>query len=52
MTMRKVGATKRFPKPSGGDSGGIRIVFRQIVELELDPRNPRQQRGRPPRTRG
>src|ERR1017187_1742240 len=41
MTMRKVGATKRFPKPSGGDSGGIRIVFRQIVELELDPRNPR-----------
>ena len=41
MTVRKVGATKRFPNPSGTDSGGIRIVFRQIVELELDPRNPR-----------
>jgi hypothetical protein len=41
MTMRKVGATKRFPNPSGTDSGGIRIVFRQIVELELDLRNPR-----------
>ena len=39
--MRKVEATKRFPNPSGTDSGGIRIVFRQIVELELDPRNPR-----------
>jgi DNA modification methylase len=39
--MRKVGATKRFPQPSGANGGGIRIVFRQIVELELDPRNPR-----------
>jgi DNA modification methylase len=41
MTMRKVEATKRFPQASGADSGGIRIVFRRIVELKLDPRNPR-----------
>lgn len=40
MPMRKVGATKQFPKPSGAGSAGIRIIFRQIVELELDPRNP------------
>jgi hypothetical protein len=42
MTVRKVEATKRpFRQPSGIDSGGIRIVSRQIAELELDPRNPR-----------
>jgi DNA modification methylase len=41
MTMRKVRATKRFPRATRADSGDIRIVYRQIAELELDPRNPR-----------
>jgi DNA modification methylase len=39
--MSKVEATKRFTQASGADNGGIRIVFRRTVELELDPRNPR-----------
>ncbi len=39
--MRRIGATKRLPDPSSADSGRIKIVFRQIADLELDPRNPR-----------
>ncbi len=39
--MMKSGSTKWLPKPSSADSSRIRIVFRQIADLELDPRNPR-----------
>jgi ParB-like nuclease domain len=41
MRMRRTEATKRVPDPSSADNGSIKIVFRQIDDLELDPRNPR-----------
>ncbi|MGB8413194.1 MAG: ParB/Srx family N-terminal domain-containing protein, partial [Candidatus Binatus sp.] len=41
MKMRKIETTKRLPDPSSPDSGRLKIVFRQIADLELDPRNPR-----------
>ena len=39
--MRKIGATKRLPDPRTADSGRLKVVFRQIADLEPDPRNPR-----------
>jgi DNA modification methylase len=40
--MGRIGATKRLPDPSStDDSDGIKVVFRQIADLKLDPRNPR-----------
>jgi hypothetical protein len=39
--MRKIGVTNRLPKSSSSYSDRIKIVFRQIVDLEPDPRNPR-----------
>jgi DNA modification methylase len=39
--MRRIAATKRLANPSNADDGSIRLVFRQIADLELDHRNPR-----------
>lgn len=39
--MRRTEVTKRLPDPSSADNGSIKIAFRQIADLELDPRNPR-----------
>ena len=35
--MRKIGAAKRLPDTSTADSGVIKVVFRKIADLQLDP---------------
>ena len=39
--MRNIGVAKRLPHPNSSDGDRIKIVFRQIADLKLDPRNPR-----------
>ena len=39
--MRKVELAKRLSHPNSSQGNRIRIDFRQIADLELDPRNPR-----------
>jgi hypothetical protein len=39
--MRNIEVTKRLSQPNSSEADRIKIVFRQIADLKLDPRNPR-----------
>ena len=39
--MRNIEVTKRLSQPNSSEADRIKIVFKQIADLQLDPRNPR-----------